>query len=153
MKTLLAALAAAGALLSAGAAAAQSAPAGQSSLPFTLGPVWDFSYIEVKPGQFDNYMRYLSGNWRKIQEANKARGDVLDYKVLGVESPRKGEPDLILAVQFKNMAVFDRSPDEGQAVMSQVTGMTPQQASQGSIDREAMRTNIGSMTLRELRFR
>lgn len=133
------------------AASAQGQAA--SGLPYTNGGVWDFSYIDVKPGQFDTYMTYLSGNWRRAQEAAKQRGDVLSYRVLAVDMPRAGEPDLILAVEYKNMAVFDRSPDETQALSSQATGLTPQQATQGSIDREAMRSNIGGMGLRELKFK
>jgi hypothetical protein len=124
-----------------------------SGVPYTNGPVWTYSYIDVKPGQFDNYMRYLSGNWRRSQEVAKRMGDVLDYKVMAVDSPRANEPDLILAVQWKNMAVFDRSPDEVEAAMTQALSLSPEQRSQGSIDRESMRSNVGGMTVRELKFK
>lgn len=152
MKAMMVAGALALALVGATTASAQSRPA-SGGVPYTQGPVWTYSYIDVKPGQFDTYIAYLSGNWRKSMEAAKKSGDLLDYKVMVVDSPRAGEPDLILAEQWKNMAVFDRSPDEVQAENLAAVGQTAQQASQGQMDREAMRTNIGGMTVRELRFK
>jgi hypothetical protein len=134
-------------------AAAQPRPAASAGLPYTQGPVWTYTHVDVKPGQFDAYISYLSGNWRRAQEAAKRSGDLLDYKVLVVDSPRAGEPDLVLAYQWKNMAVFDRSPDDIQAQSLGAMNLTPQQATQGSIDREAMRSNMGEITMRELRFK
>ena len=131
---------------------AQTRPA-SAGLPYTQGPVWTYSHVDVKPGQFDNYIVYLSGNWRRLQEAAKKSGDLLDYKVLVVDSPRAGEADIVLAYQWKNMAVFDRSLDEVQTMSLGAMNLTQQQATQGSIDREAMRSTIGEMTMRELRFR
>jgi hypothetical protein len=152
MKTVIAAGGAALALLGASAASTQSR--GPSvSLPYTQGPVWTYSYIDVKPGQFEAYMTYLSGNWRRAQEAAKKSGDLMDYKVLVVDSPRAGEPDIILASQWKNMAVFDRSLEEVQAESLAATSQTQQQATRGQMDREAMRSNIGEMMVRELRFK
>ena len=83
MRTVLAAAALALGLSS--AAMAQNAPR-----TYDLGPVWQISYIETKPGMFDDYMAYLNSTWRNIQETDKARGDVLDYRVLAVDNPRDG---------------------------------------------------------------
>ena len=89
-----AALAATLSLSTAGAALAQSA-----ERVYDNGPVWVFSYVETKPGMFDDYMAYLSGKWRDVNEADKKAGIVLDYKVLAVDAPRDHEPDVILMIQ------------------------------------------------------
>ncbi len=75
------------------------------------GAVWQLSYVifSTKPGHFDDYMRYLSGAWRATQEALKRQGQVLDYKILNLADARDGEPDVILMVEWKNMAAFDNA--------------------------------------------
>src|ERR1700748_1093823 len=77
--------------------------------PYENGRVWTVGYVETKPGMFDDYMAYLAGPWKVLQEAGKRRGDILAYHALSVDSPRDHEPDIVLLVEYKNMAVFDRS--------------------------------------------
>ncbi len=145
MRTVLAAAALALGLSS--AAMAQNAPR-----TYDLGPVWQISYIETKPGMFDDYMAYLNSTWRNIQETDKARGDVLDYRVLAVDNPRDGEADVILMIEYKNMAVFDRSLEEGEAVMAKAFGSVPK-SNQAAVSREQIRVLRGGLTARELTFK
>lgn len=145
MKTIL--VAAALALGLSSAAIAQNAPR-----TYDLGPVWQISYIETKPGMFDDYMAYLNSTWRGIQEADRARGDVLDYRVLAVDNPRDGEADVILMIQYKNMAVFDRSLEENEAVTAKAFGSLPK-SNQAAVSRESIRVLRGGLTARELKFK
>ncbi len=129
-----------------------SAQAQNAARTYDLGPVWQVSYIETKPGMFDDYMAYLNSTWRNIQEMDKKKGDVLDYRVLAVETPRDGEPDVILLIEYKNMAVFDRSLDEGDAVMTTAFGSVPK-SNQAAVSRESIRVLRGGLTARELKFK
>ena len=61
------------------------------------GTVWNFSHIKIEPGQFENYMDFLSKTWKKGNEWGKKEGNVVSYHVFAVNNPREGEPDLILA--------------------------------------------------------
>src|SRR5215203_2299481 len=107
MKTFLRAAAVAATLsLTLGAAGAVQAQTAERV--YDNGPVWVISYIETKTGMFDDYMAYLATKWRETNEADKQAGVVLDYKVLSVDQPRDGEADVILMIQYKNMAAFDR---------------------------------------------
>lgn len=148
MKQALRALALGTALCLAGASVsqAQSAPR-----VYENGSVWQISYIETKPGKFDDYMAYLGGAWKQGNELRKKAGDVLSYKVLAVGSPGDGKPDLVLMVEYKNMAVFDRSQAEVDKQTAEVFGSVAR-ANQGQIDREALRTQRGGMLTRELVF-
>src|SRR5687768_4471261 len=103
-KFTLAAIMAATAVLGGGAVAFA-----QSAARVYNGPVWELSYIETEPGRFDDYAAYLNQGWRASLEEAKKTGDVLDYKVLAVANPRDDEPDVMLLIKYKNMAVFDRS--------------------------------------------
>jgi hypothetical protein len=113
------------------------------------GAVWEVSYVTTKPGHFDDYLAYLAGPWRAQQEALKAKGVVLDYKVLNLADARDNEPDLMLLVEWKSMAAFDAPLAEQDAVTNQVFGSVDA-ATKAGMDREAIR-HVGSDVLtREL---
>lgn len=115
------------------------------------GPVWTIGYVETKPGMFDDYMAYLAGPYRVLEEAAKKRGDVLDYKVLAVDSPREHEPDVILLVEYKNMAVFDRSLADLDKDTNAAFGSNPA-SNKAAVKREEIRVLRGGVTARELVF-
>ena len=127
-----------------------SAQAQNAARTYDLGPVWTIGYVETKPGMFDDYMAYVNTTWRAIQEENKKRGDVLDYRILSIDNPRDGEPDVL--VQFKNMAVFDRSLADHSAIQAKAFGSVIK-GNQAAISRESLRTLRGGMSARELTFK
>jgi hypothetical protein len=131
------------------ACAVGTAQAQTAERTYDNGPVWTVGYVETKPGMFDEYMAYLNGPYRTLQEAARKRGDILDYHVLAVDSPREHEPDVILLIEFKNMAVFDRSLDELDKDTATVFGSVPKGA-QAAVQREQIRVLRGGVTAREL---
>jgi len=54
--------------------------------PTHEGTVWTLSFIRVKAGMGPAYDKYLAGEWKKEQEALKAAGIILSYKVIGTEA-------------------------------------------------------------------
>ena len=115
------------------------------------GPVWVISYIETKSGMFDDYMAYLSTKWREINEADKKAGYVLDYKVLAIADARDHEPDVMLMIEYKNMAAFDRPLAEQEATSARTFGSVVR-SNQAFASRDSMRTNRGAVIAREMRF-
>jgi len=148
MRTILRAAALAAVIASCGTGLAQAQTAERV---YEQGTVWSISRIETKPGMLDDYMAYLNGPWRAIQEADKKRGNVISYKVLSLADARDHEPDLILMIEYKNMAVFDQADAELDKQTSAVFG-TPVKANQAAVSREAMRVQRGSYLARELKF-
>ena len=116
------------------------------------GTVWAISYVETKPGMFDDYMAYLNTSWKQSQELAKKAGDVISYRVLAVDNPRDHEPDVVLLVEFKNMAVFDRSLDDLDKQTSTVFG-SPVKSNQAAVSRESIRVLRGSYLAREVKFK
>lgn len=117
--------------------------------PYDNGPVWQVSAVLTKPGHFEDYMKFVSTTWRAEQEQAKAKGWVLDYKVLSVTDARENEPDLYLMVEYKNMAVLDAPLDEQDAMAKKLFGSLTA-AQKGSVDRETIRTLKGQLLTREL---
>ena len=115
------------------------------------GSVWSVSYVRTKPGQFNAYINDLSNVYRVFLEAQKADGDVLSYKMLAVTSPRDGEADLILLIEFRDYAVLDRPPAYFEGLTDKIMGSL-ETLRTANIDREALRDLMGGLTARELHF-
>lgn len=139
-------LTAGAALLAFGAAAmAQES----SYLP---GTVWTFSNIKVEPGQFENYMDWLSKTWKKTNEFGVKEGYVVSYHVFQVNNPRSGEPDLILAIESKDYL----SNAQQLAMQKKFEAFMASDAHKldaGMGERKSMRKLDGGMELQELKLK
>ncbi|QUD89070.1 hypothetical protein [Phenylobacterium montanum] len=143
MKFMLASLAAAALF-----AAVPALAADENAPSFENGPVWDFGQIQTKDGHFDEYMHWLDTQWKAQEEALKKEGVIIDYKVYLVADPRQGEPDIILATEYKNMAAFDRSVADGYALQAKIFGSIPKADSEQAA-RGTVRTVLGDVWARE----
>jgi hypothetical protein len=140
------------AALAFGAALAVSAPAIAQETSYVPTTVWEFSQIKVEPGQFQNYMDYLSGNYRKQMELGKQMGDVVSYHIFQVNNPRRDEPDLVLAVEFKDYTpVAEKLAIQRKLMAAMATD--PHRAEAAAGERTKMRTEMGSVEMQELRFK
>ena len=119
--------------------------------PYTLGTVWEVSYIQTKPGKFEDYMKFLSTVYVKEMEAAKAKGLVTSYKVLSVTEPGDNAPDLILMVEHPNFAVFDTPMSVQDEMAKAVFGSLPKSA-QAASDRELIRTLRGGLLTQEIKL-
>ena len=136
-------------LCAAAAALSLSFPALAQDSSYTQGSVWFFSNIQIEPGQFENYMDFLGANWKKVQELGKKEGIILSYHVLSVNAQRNGEPDLILAIEFKDY----RTKAQGEAFQKKVEALLAADARKQTSDsgqRGTMRKLTGNMELQEL---
>lgn len=134
------------------AALAVGLPAAAQELSYTPTTVWQFSQIKVEPGQFENYMDYLSGNYRKQMELAKQMGRVVSYHILSVNNPRKDEPDLVLAVEYKDyIPVAEQLAIQKKMQAAMSTDAHKAEAASG--ERVKMRTELGSVELQELKFK
>lgn len=115
---------------------------------YTEGQVTEVSYIKIKPGKFDDYMKYLATTYKTIMEANKKAGLIAGYGVYSAMARTPQDPDLILTTIYPNMAALDKS-EEAEAIAEKIAGNAAAQ-SKGAIDRESMRELLGSELIREL---
>lgn len=116
---------------------------------FKPGTVWNFSYIQVEPGQMQRYIDFLSGDWKKINELGKKEGYVVSYHVLSVNNARAGEPDLILAIEFKDY--FSNAEQLAQQKKVEALLAADQRKMEAqSGERKVLRKFAGGMELQEL---
>jgi hypothetical protein len=117
--------------------------------PYTEGNVVELSFIKIKPGMFDEYMKYLATTYQDLLEEQKKAGLIVGYAVYGAQAGSPQEPDLILSVTYKNWAALDGLEDKIEPITNKKFG-SQQQANTASIDREKMREVLGSERIQEL---
>jgi hypothetical protein len=118
--------------------------------PYAEGPVVALSYIRIKPGMFDKYMKYLDTDYKRNVEAQKKAGIILDYAVYSSPQTEENDWNMILSVTYKNMAALDSLRDKTEPIATRTLNATPEQLAQAGIERGAMRDQVGSRLLRQL---
>jgi hypothetical protein len=124
--------------------------AAQEARVYTEGPVTHVSYIKIKPGMFDAYMKYLDTDYKQLMDEAKKQGIILDYKVFQTtEAHVASDPDMVLFVVYKNMAALDSLYEKMEPIMAKAMG-TRQKRADAAVSREAMRDILGDRYIREL---
>jgi hypothetical protein len=120
-----------------------------SDRPYTDGPVSDVTFIRTKPGMFDEYMKWVSTTLKATLEEGKKAGFLVGYKIFSVEPRNPGDPDIIISMTYPNMAALDGLDDKMDAVAEKVEGSVAQ-SNANAIDREKLRTVLGSELIQEM---
>ena len=110
------------------------------------GPVINVAAIRTVDGHFDDYMHWLATTWKQQEEAAKAAGLIISYRVVVAEATHPGDPDIYLITEFKNWAALDHLGSKFDAVSAKVEGSV-EKAAQNQVDRAKIRTILGSKTM------
>jgi len=113
------------------------------------GTVWELSFIRVKPGMDSAYNKYLATEWKKEQDSLKAEGMILSYQVIGTESHSPTDWNLLLMVEFKDLATLEANQDKADALMQKMFG-GDEKVMQGYKDRSEIREVIGTRLARQI---
>jgi len=119
---------------------------------YTPGTVWNFSNIQIEPGQFENYMDFLATTWKKSNEFGKKEGNLVSYHVFQVNNPRNGEPDLILAIESKDY-LTNAEQLALQRKFEAFMAMDQRKMQTAGGERKVMRKLMGGMELQELNLK
>ena len=126
-----------------------STASAQVARPYHDGSVWSIAFIHVKAGMETAYLNYLASEWKKEQEASKAEGIILSYKVISVESHTPSEFNLMLMTEYKSLAAMEASADKEDALGQKLFG-SDQKMMQGYKDRLEIREVLGDRLGREI---
>jgi hypothetical protein len=92
--------------------------------PFHPGSVWEIQFIRVKPGMDNAYKNWLASDWKKEQEAFKASGLILGYKVLETEAHGPNDYNMMLMTEVKDLATAEANEQKIDALAQQVWDQT-----------------------------
>ena len=131
------------------AAMALASPTMAQEASYKPGSVWTASRIHVLPGQFDNYMDWLAGDWQRMREFGKREGVELSYHILQVNNPRKDEANLILLIETKDYLTTAQQEAFNKKLNPFLASDDRKQGA-AAAGRGAMREQWGSTALQEL---
>ena len=138
-------LAACGALAVIGAGLVRA----QSDAPYTEGPVWAITMVKAKPGMGDDYLKTLAKIYKSTNDEMKKQNLIMDYKVLLGTDANPQDFDIMLMVEFKNMAAFDGLREKADPIADKILGSEEVQR-QGAIKRMEIREIMGNKLMREV---
>lgn len=125
---------------------------------YTEGNVRTVSFYRTKPGQFDNYMKYLRANFLPTQEEAKKQGLIVGYSIL-LNTP--SSPDdwdvavVTLNKSFGDALDYRQSDDDMMKKIQENHYKTSDQEKMREMTskRFDMRSYIGTKYLREINLK
>ena len=124
-------------------------PAIAQDKPYKEGSVWDITFIKVKPGMFDVYMRDVAPLRKQIMDEAKKQGLVLSYKVFGGISANHADWDVLFMDEYKNWAAFDGLTKKFEAIQGKLIG-NEEKRTRLMIKRTDVREIVGEKVMQEL---
>ena len=120
--------------------------------PYKEGTIWGVSFIKVKPGMFDVYLRDLAAQRKNLMDEAKKAGLIVSEKMLSGQAFGRDDWDLMLMVEYKNWAAFDGLSAKFDALALKVVGSEEKQL-QTMVKRTEVREILGEKTLQEISFK
>jgi hypothetical protein len=130
-------------------AAVSPAPTGQSTAPYTEGGVWQITMVKIKPGMGDDYLKTLAKTFKATNDEAKKQGIITDYKILSGDAATQQDYDILLMVEYPNMAAMDGLRDKTEPIFDKIVGTEDQQR-QLAVKRLEIREIIGGKLMREI---
>jgi len=130
-------------------AAVTTTSTGQSTAPYTEGAVWQITMVKTKPGMSDDYLKALAKIFKSTNDEAKRQGIITDYKILAGGAATQQDYDILLMVEYPNMAALDGLRDKTDPIGAKMVGTEDQQR-QLAVKRLEIREIMGDKTMREI---
>jgi hypothetical protein len=121
----------------------------QSSAPYIEGPVWEVQMIRAKYGLEDDYFNNLRATLKNPLDEAKKQKVILDYKIFFGEAASPQDYNVMILVEFQNMAAFDDLRERLDPILVKAAGSVGQQT-QIQIKRMDVREVTGEKVMREI---
>ena len=124
-------------------------PAAAQEASYKYGSVWNVGEVRVLPGQFENYMDWLAGDWKRIREFSKKEGVEVSYHILAANNARKGEANVILLIEAKDYMTTAQQDAFSKKLNAFLASDDRKQGAASAV-RGAMREQLGSTEYQEV---
>ena len=105
--------------------------------------------IKTKAGMSDDYLRQISQSVKPVYEEEKKQRIILDYKILDGDSMGAQDYNILIMVQYPNMAALDGLRDKMDPIVEKVMGSEDQRRAT-AVKRLDIREILGTKTMREI---
>ena len=108
--------------------------------------------VRTKAGMGDDYLKNLAQAYKSTSDEAKKQGIIMDYKILLGDAANADDFDILLMVQYKNMAALDGLREKTDPIATKLIG-GEEKLREGSVKRMEIRDILGSKTMREVTLR
>jgi len=123
--------------------------AAASNAPYTEHSVWNITLVKTKAGLNDDYLRSIAQTLKGALEEEKKQGIIMDYKLLIGDASNRDDFNILVMVEYKNMAAFDGLREKTDPIMAKVIGGQDAQR-QMAVKRLDVREILGTKIMREI---
>jgi hypothetical protein len=120
--------------------------------PYVEGSVWIFSFIKTKPGLTDEYLQSIAASLKPVYEEEKKQRLILDYKIFTGDAAGDRDFDVLLMVEYPNMAALDAARERAEPIVDKIIGPTEKRR-ELAMKRSDTRDILATKTLREIRLK
>ena len=119
---------------------------------FKQGSAWTVAFVQVKNGMGVDYINSSKTTWRAVQEEGIKQGLILSYKILDGNASNPDDWQIMLMVEYKNLASMEGNEDKWDAIQKKVVGNEEDQKKLREL-RVNMRTMYGTKLMREVVYK
>jgi hypothetical protein len=116
------------------------------------GSAWTVSFVQVKNGMGRDYLNSLKTTWKVVQDEAIKQGLIVSYKILEGTASNPDDWQIMLMVEYKNLASMEGNEDKWDALQAKVVGSEEDQKKLREI-RVNMRTMYGTKLMREVVYK
>ena len=116
------------------------------------GSAWTVSFIQLKNGMGIDYINSLKTTWKAVQDEGIKQGLILSYKIFEGPASNPDDWQIMLMVEYKNLASMEGNEDKWDAISKKVVGNEEDQKKLRD-SRVNMRTMYGTKMLREVVYK
>jgi hypothetical protein len=116
---------------------------------YKTGSTWTVSFVQIKNGMSRDYLNSLKTTWKAVQDEAIKQGLILSYKVFDGNASNPDDWQIMLMVEFKNLASMEGNEEKWDAIQKKVVGSEEDQKKLREM-RLNMRTMYGTKTMREI---
>jgi hypothetical protein len=120
-----------------------------SGAPYVEGPVWTMTTVRTKAGLGDDYLRQISGTVKPVYDEEKKQKIILDYKIRQGDAMGPNDYNIVIMVEYPNMAALDGLREKMDPLIEKVMGNEDQRRAT-AVKRLDIREILGTKTLREI---
>jgi hypothetical protein len=120
--------------------------------PYKDGSVWSVGFIKTSANMNKEYLKQLKNTWVAVHDEAIKQGLIISYKVLSGAAANPEDFDIMLLVEFRNMASLEGQDAKWDEIEKKIVGNEDMMKKLNET-RLTMRTIYGGKLLREIVYK
>ena len=119
---------------------------------YTMGSAYTVGFIKVGANMNVQYLNSLKNTWKAMHDEAVKQGLIVSYKILEGGAANPDDWNIMLLVEYKNLAAMEGKEDQWDAISKKIVG-GEDAAKKLNESRVSMRTIYGNKILREVIYK